>query len=171
MDYYYLKLSELVKNPIVVNYQDLLIVKKSFEEFEDLSIFFFHYEKGVTETPDILTSPVFLVSKTVRDLFGLYDTTMRFKGIQLFSEEEKEKQCPLYFLPEIKKVDCLYHKVVIFPNGTIDKIILDKNKLDDTPVFMLDRIIEQKVMINEDVAESLLRRNLYGIGLERVEVV
>lgn len=173
MEYYSLKLSPFVKNPIRIKKLDILASKAPFTAYEDLNIYYFDYEEGRTEITSILTSPIFLINKEIRDLFALYNNTMMFKGIQLFSSDKEadRRKAVLYFLPDLAKVDCLSQKVRINPNGTIDTIILDKSKLEDYPIFGLGQISEQRVIINEDVAESLLRRNLYGIGLEKVLVL
>jgi len=172
MEYYSLKLSPYVKNPIRIKKLDILASKTSFEAYNDLNIYYFDYEEDRTEITSILTSPIFLIDKEIRDLFSLYSNTMKFKGLQLFSTDEiDKKKAVLYFLPDIPKVDCLSKKARINPNGTIDIIIIEKTKLEDYPIFGLDQIAEQKVIINEDVAESLLRRNLYGTGFEKVTVL
>ena len=51
----------------------------SFEAYNDLNIYYFDYEEDRTEITSILTSPIFLIDKEIRDLFSLYSNTMKFK--------------------------------------------------------------------------------------------
>lgn len=171
MDYYWLKQSDLVKAPIRIKGLDILASTASFDSYQDLTIYYFDYKNKETELTSILTSPIFLVSNEIRDLFALYLPKMRFKGIQLFCTNLEDKIAPLYFLPDLPVVDCINKKVRINPNGTIDTIILDSSRMSGDPVFRIDHITQQKVVINEDVVESLLRRNLSGIGFEKVQVI
>lgn len=172
MDYYHLNLNHLVKHPIRIKGFDILASIAPFDSYKELSVYFFDYIEGETEITSILTSPIFLIDKKISDLFVLYQPNMQMKGIQLFSTDpDEKKKAVLYYLPDIPKIDCLSDKVRINPNGTINEILLNKDKVPEYPIFMLERIAEQKVIINEDVAESLLRRNLYGIGLKKIEIV
>lgn len=171
MDYYHLYLSDLVKNPIRIKELDILAATSPFDSYENLSVHYFDYVENETEITCILTSPIFLISKEVKDLFSLYNTSMKFKGIQLFTTKKDEAITPLYYIPDIPKVDCLDKKVRINPNGTINTILLDYHKMKGDPIFRLDHLAQQVIVVNEDVAESLLRRNLFGIGLTKVEVL
>lgn len=171
MDYYHIHVSNLVKKPIRIKGLDILAASASFETYQELSVHYFDYVENETEITSLLTSPIFLISKVIRDLFALYQPNREFKGIQLFTTSKDEQIAPLYFVPDLPKVDCLNEKVRINPNGTVNTIILDYHKVEDHPIFRLDHIAQQMVIINEDVAESLLRRNLYGLGLTKVEVI
>lgn len=171
MDYYHLKLNGLVRNPLRIKGLDLLAAKADFNSYQDLAVYYFDYTEGETEIPCIITSPIFLICKEIRDLFALYDPQMQFKGMQLFSTGEAEKKAPLYFVPNIPIVDCLSKRVRINPNGTVNTIILDRDRMTNKPILRVDNIVQHTIIINEAVAESLLRRNLYGIGLEKVEVI
>jgi len=170
MEYFVLTISQYVKNPIrIKGFQSNLPVI-DYEDMKELAVGYMEEYKE-TEITDILVTPFLMVSKPIRDLFSLYDTKMEFKGVQLFGDQDGKKVTPLYFVPQVKSIDCLHKSVKINPNSTINEVVLDKDKLNDAAVFKLDRIVQQIIIISLDVAESLLRRELYGIGLEKVRIL
>ena len=56
------------------------------------------------------------------------------------------------------------------PNGALKEVILDQHKIKGRDIFRIKGIIENKTIISLAVAESIMRRNPYGVGLERVQV-
>ncbi len=57
------------------------------------------------EVCDILTEPTFLISDKIKRLFSLYDKSISFKAIQVFSTAPENKRAPLYWVAkfEIKR--------------------------------------------------------------------
>ena len=49
-------------------------------------------------------------------------------------------------------------------------MVLDKTKIEDKKIFRVANLKEYPVIINLDIAESLLRRFLSGIDITRVEI-
>lgn len=51
------------------------------------------------------------------------------------------------------------------------KLILDADAVSDRYCFRVGGILEQRIIVALPVAESILRRCLYGVDLEPVEVI
>ena len=68
-------------------------------------------------------------------------------------------------------VDCLHESAEKYDNGMLKELVLDKRKLEGFHIFRVAGLLEYKVIITLPVAESLLRRRLYGIGLRKVKVI
>ncbi len=167
MQYFILKMSEHVKNAIVPTLQGINMPIVKIDALEDYSIGY--YERQGVEATDILTAPLFMVSEEIKELMRLYDESILFKGIQLFSRDS-EYVPVLYYAVQPFCADCLHHDVRINPNGTVNEVILDKARIPQRDIFQIDGLVQQKVVVSLRVAESLLRRRLYGIGLEPIQV-
>ena len=75
-----------------------------------------------------------------------------------------------YWIYDCVMEDCLHQDTVIYPNGALKEVILDQHKIKGRDIFRIKGIIENKTIISLAVAESIMRRNPYGVGLERVQV-
>ena len=64
------------------------LTKEEFDALNEVNILYFDYHEGI-EIPDILNSPVFMVSTKIKHLFELYDEEIVFKGVQTFSKQEE----------------------------------------------------------------------------------
>ncbi len=74
---------------------------------------------------------------------------------------------PTFLISEkVKEVFINYDDSII-----IKCVILDKTKIEGKKIFRVANLKEYSVIINLDVAESLLRRFLSGIDITRVEII
>lgn len=175
MDYFELYQSETVEN--AAELKDLDSSRYSYamkeEEFAALDQLKVAYYSGreTEEMCDILKEPAYLISNEIKRLFELYDTNMEFKGIQLFSTARGNTASPLYWAAGFPMLDCLHESAVKYDNGMIKELILDKKQIKGSDIFRVAGLLEHKVIVTLPVAEGLLRRRLYGIGLRRVKVV
>lgn len=168
MEYFVMKLGSKIKNPVRPVLRGMSEPMISYDELSDFSLGYFDRE-GV-EITDMLTSPVFMVNESIKKLFLLYDEKIKYKGIQLFSMDEK--RIPLfYYAVHPQKLDCLHPRTRINPNGTVNEVILDMNKVPDKDIFIPDCLPVPIIIISLRVAESLLRRDIYGLGLEKVSLM
>jgi hypothetical protein len=124
------------------------------------------YDSQDWEYSAIIDRPVYLVNTGVKNILEKYDRNIKSTPV-MFNDVEKMKQ-HLYWLTEIRAVDCVAEESVFNPDRTIRKLVLDKKKIRDIPVFRIGNILEEYVVVRLDVAESLLRREFYGIGLNLV---
>ena len=68
-------------------------------------------------------------------------------------------------------IECLHESSKKYTNGTIEELVLERKKIGEKQIFRVTPLLEYKVIISLPVAESLLRRRFYGIGLKRVKVI
>ena len=80
------------------------------------------------------------------------------------------KIVPTYWTFFPMEADCLHESVEILPNGEMKEMLLDTNKIPGVPVFKVAGIRVHRIIITLPVAESLLRRQLFGISLKELPV-
>ena len=96
---------------------------------------------------DIMLHPCFMVSQEAKRVIELYEPHMRFQRIILYNQEKKKSKA--------------YHIPVLKPNpplGNENQQALVKLMLNN----------EVYILIRLDLAESLLRRDAIGIGLQEI---
>lgn len=98
---------------------------------------------------DFLESPVILVSETVKDVFSMYERTLKFKTFCILNNLRRSHYT--YYAPIFKKLDLHVGE-----------------SLTDEAVFKIPYRSKEVVIIRLDVAESLLRRSVRGIKLTTV---
>jgi hypothetical protein len=174
MDYYELFQSKEVENPIVVMKLEQAaytygMKKAEFEALERLKVAYYS-GREFEEPCDILTEPTFLVSELIKKTLTLYDKEILFKGVQLFPTAEESGSYPLYWVPLFRELDCLHKDTMKQDNGLLKNLVLAKEKIAGHSVFRIGGILEYKVAVSLPVAESILRRRPYGVGLRKIEV-
>lgn len=173
MRYFELSADRDLTNPVQVQKLDTQIYKNgvSKEEFDAIKhlqvAYFAHSEQ--TEICDVLWEPAFMVSDALRRVFLMYEPDMEFKGVQLFADDLEDNTAPLYWIPYIESVSCLGEESRKYPNGMLEKLVLDR----DAPaggrhIFRVADILEYKVIISLPVAESMIRRQMTGTALKPV---
>ncbi len=115
---------------------------------------------------DIVTSPFLLVSPVVKDVIRMYGDDVVFKEIVL-SDSSNKIYCQ-YYLPimEIRDNVRLSYLKAEGKNGITDGDASRWEKLGN--IFWLKDKSAKKTIINLDIAESLLRRNVKGIKLREI---
>lgn len=174
MEYFELSQSPKVENPIVLTGLDrdvycYAMSQKNFEALDRLKAAYFSGSEQ-EEICDILTEPTFMVSDGLKRLLAMYEKEMEFKGVQVFPKTEGCEQYPMYWIPCFPEIDCFHESSIINDNGMISSLVLDKEKIEGQHIFRLSGCLEYKVAVSMPVAESILRRRFYGIGLKKLEV-
>ncbi len=165
MEYFELSQERAVENPIEVmnldrNIYTYQMKEKEYEKLETLKVAYYS-GREYEEVCDILTEPTFLIS----------DKSISFKAIQVFSTAPENKRAPLYWVAKFEMIECLHESSKKYTNGTIEELVLERKKIGEKQIFRVTPLLEYKVIISLPVAESLLRRRFYGIGLKRVKVI
>lgn len=174
MKYFELFQSPKVENPIAVTGLDKDVYcyamrQKDFEALDKMKVAY--YSGSESEEPcDILTDPTFMISDKLKRLIAMYDKEIVFKGVQVFSTSKEREDYPLYWVPQFPEINALHSSSIINDNGSIATLILDNRMIGNMHVFRLSDCLEYKVVVSMTVAESILRRRLYGIGLKKLEV-
>lgn len=143
--------------------------KEEFDNYPDVLVGYYQYSDMVT-MPDVLEKDSFFVSNEIKHVFHMYEDNIPFKAIHVYPFGMVVDTVPVYWVFYPKKVECLHSSVRIFPNGELEKLILDKEKIPKKDIFSISNICMNRVIVSLPVAESLLRRNVFGISLKEVEV-
>lgn len=175
MEYFELFQSEKVENPIELMALDretynYAMTQKDFAALDNMKVAYFSGNEA-EEICDILISPTFLVSDRLKELLALYEKETQFKGIQLFPTSEESRQYPMYWVPRFPESNCIHENSVWYDNGMVSSLVLDGGRIGRRNIFRLSRLWEYKAVVSLPVAESILRRRLYGVELRRLEVV
>lgn len=176
MEYFLLRQSKELVNPIKVlgTDPDRYVPAMSHQDFkalEKVSVAYVKYEPG-QEIPDILSHPTYMVSDEIRKVLHMYDERISFKAVQVFPDRKEyiKEAAKVYWVYDCVMEDCLHPDTVVLPNGELEQIILDRRRVRGRDIFRVKGTLENRLLLSLAVAESILRRNLYGIGLEKVEI-
>lgn len=130
------------------------------------------FEVDVTEFtlfPDILVKPVLMVSADMRDIIIKYERHVFFKEV-LFLDSERTKGYT-YYIPFLPLVDCFTDATCYSKNKSrVESGVVDSEKLWNRHIVEAEGINGQCIVVSLDLAESILRRGLIGIGLREVNL-
>lgn len=138
------------------------------DQINDLTTLFVQAGKQ-SVYPDFIDEPVLLVSDELKKLLELYDYHLISKCTVLADIEEKTQK--LYWLLLLNHIDCLSNQSTFDKNGQIKDIVINGEQAKGKKIFRIQGIKTPLVIINLDVAESILRRNFWGIQLKKLQTV
>lgn len=125
----------------------------------------FMFRVSATENtfyPDIMMSPVFMVSGAVRNVIEMYGKRVFYKEVFLLNQERNDGH--IYYIPFLPVVDCLECRESMRGERKREYAV-DEKKLWNRSIVEADIRDRQYIVVSLDFAESLLRRGLTGIGL------
>lgn len=147
---------------------DMHFLKQVGARLKDRMIF----EVNVTEFtlfPDILVKPVLMVSADMRDIIFKYEKHVFFREV-LFMDS-KETKGYTYYVPFLPRVECFTDATCFSKNKSRVEIgVVDIEKLWNRHIVEAEGINGQCIVISLDLAESILRKGLIGIGLQKVSI-
>lgn len=174
MEYFMISQKQNIPNSIELNlktdndYERRQIVEKQYaDKVNDVSIVYTK-DKKMSFYADVIDTPTFLISEKVKEVFINYDDSIIIKCVILSGESSDTKK--VYWMPLMDTIDCMSSETEFYKNGDLKKLVLDKTKIEDKKIFRVANLKEYPVIINLDIAESLLRRFLSGIDITRVEI-
>lgn len=180
------------------NYMDQL-GKWDFTLLELLKVGFFS-PKQPQEHSDILMEPCFLCSDGIkividehRDHLHLlkqyfYIKKEEAKGneeiildpkpepylcwrcIQLVGAEGDEQEPFRYWAYDLPSISCVHQSSQFYPNRMLKELVLERAKIQDEFLFLVEGLLEKRVVINLELAEKIMRKVPYGLELKKVEV-
>ncbi|WCF09233.1 hypothetical protein NDS46_04840 [Paenibacillus thiaminolyticus] len=136
------------------------------DDIQDITIVFVEGQAD-SVYPDYIGKPVVLVADEVKKVLELHDPKLVFKCAIL--SDPKHSMQKVYWLLLLPRVDCLSERTEFQKTGAVKRIVIDQAKAAGHAIFRVQGLLEKHVFIPLDVAESLLRRELLGIRLEKVE--
>ncbi len=144
-----------------------LFLKKDADRINDSTTLYLADKTGET-APDFIQSPIFLVSDVVKKVLDMYEDDMIFKTVALV--DKKKGDILVYHTLLLEPFDMLSEKAEFYPNGSVKRLVLDKEKIGEHKVFLLEDKRFPNPFVSLEVVESLLRRHVTGIIWKEVEV-
>lgn len=89
----------------------------------------------------VITSPVYLVRDTIKELFERYDKTLNFKAVRVIYQSTKEQL--LYWIIGVDECDCLSQQTEFLKTGSVKKLVLKQSKIGDKSIFKVGGISTQ----------------------------
>ncbi len=158
----------VLMNPEAYPYQ---LTQKNYDNMPQNGVGYYAYDLSV-ELPAIMVNPTFMVNEKVKRVIELYDESVSFKTLTLIPnvEEEVVQASISYAIPKLKQYDCLHEESIVMPEGTIKKLIIDRKKIPNVDIFQIKNTIQNKILVSLRMAESISRRNVFGVEFERVQL-
>lgn len=143
----------------------LEVSRERAQEIKDFTVVYVDGKDRVI--PDLIDRPVVLMSDSLKKVIEMYDDDALFKCVVLVHAVEEVQQT--YWLLLVDRLDCLSELTEYDPWGRPSRIVIDPKKAKGHAIFRIADIDDQRLVINLDIAESILRRDVWGITLEPVE--
>jgi hypothetical protein len=124
---------------------------------------FYVKESSHIEYPDIIETPGILVSEKLKRIMGKYQSNAIFKAAVLI--EKKENRQEIYYIISAPEIACAAGRA---GHGGIEGLVLDEGKVGDARIFRMSGYMN-RVIVRLDVAESILRRDPFGVIFEKAK--
>lgn len=143
------------------------VQRADIDAFDDMPVQLSIKEKEENEYLDFIEKPVPMISEKMKQVFEIYQKDIFFKPVVL-TDIKKMKQA-LYWITIPPKVKCLSGKSEFNKDGSLRKLVIDSKKASFYRVFKIDGILEDFIIVNTDMAEGILRRDLFGFLLGKTD--
>ncbi len=138
-----------------------------FHELNDFPVQLYIKEKEENNYVDFIDKPIPLISEKLKQVFEMHQKDIFYKPVML--ADVKNMKQSLYWLAIPKLIECLSDQSEFKLDGAVKRLVINKNKADLHKIFRVTGVMEYIVIVNQDVAESILRRDFYGITLKKVD--
>lgn len=136
-------------------------------DLDTLPVQYYLEENSNPEYVDFIASPVPVVSDRLKQLFQKFDPQIFFKPVVLADAAKMRQE--LYWLMNPPSCACVADEREFNEDRSVKRLVIDSRKVDGKWIFRVKGILEQRIIVNLGVAESMLRRGYCGIILTRVE--
>lgn len=116
--------------------------------------------------PDLIEAPLPLLSNRLKEIFNSFEKNIQCSCAILSDPVLRTQE--IYWLFALERLECLGDGTEFYPDSTLKKLVLNRSLIGEHSVFRIHGIREKQIIIRFDVAESILRRPVVGIKLERV---
>ena len=140
---------------------------EEFEQIQETTVLFMQ-GKHDSIYPDVIDSPVFMVSDELKQLLVAYDSEVIYRRVVLNQVNEGIQK--KYWLVLTEKIDGLDASSEFYPNGGDKRIVLNREKIGTRKVFKVLGMHTPKLFVHVDVSESILRRTFQGISFQAAEI-
>lgn len=115
---------------------------------------------------DIIEAPLYMVSETISHVVTMYDPSVITKRVSLVNREKKTLR--KYQLLLLEPIDCLHESSEFYPDKTVKRFILDKEKVKGQEIFQVAGVDRMDVIVSLNIAESVLRRDVFGVQFQEI---
>ncbi|WP_340400339.1 DUF1629 domain-containing protein [Paenibacillus sp. FSL H8-0079] len=158
---------ELTEDHRILNPFRPPVLKASFEELPISSVMMI--ERNPNEEPtDWISRPSYFVSDRMKRLMEMVDEALIFKSVTFIDHGSGEQLS--YWACDIPAVLALSDRSLFYPNGSIQQLLLQSERVKDQRIFTVEGVRGSGVIVRLDVAESMLRRGLSGFILRKVDL-
>jgi len=124
-------------------------------------------EKSSNEYPDYFDKPITLIADRLKNVITMYQKDIDLRPVVLI--EQKADRQEIYHLIDAPVIDCASSTSKLDHTGKIKELVLDRDKIGNQKIFhVLD--FYRHLIVRLDVAESILRRNSYGIEFQKIQL-
>jgi len=155
--------------PKVYNRYEAITERKisieNFDSIKDKNILKIKSEENTIFT-GVITDPFLMMHESVFRVVKRYDSNVAAKKFVFLDYDWNHSQ--LYFMPKLSYIDCLCREKCIFINERSSKykhIVLDASKVPSKSIFWIFDNKGYVPVVNLDLAESILRKEVRGIEL------
>ncbi|AJE51949.1 hypothetical protein [Paenibacillus polymyxa] len=124
------------------------------------------YVSGDADYIDFIEQPVAIVSEQLKEIFDIYQAGLSWRLI-VFADMQRMQQTR-YWLAHPPSLMCLSPLTEYHRDGTLKKIILDEYAVENHKIFRVQHA-NQHIIVDLDVAECILKFNLAGLKLQKVD--
>ena len=119
-----------------------------------------------TVYPDFLEKPLLLASNKFKVVAKLYNPEYLYKSVVLTGKTKDEQK--LYWNIDMPEIECISPESTYNHDGTLKHIVIDESATQGRGMFRVKNRRWSIYIIRLDMAESLLRRKLFGFTLTPV---
>lgn len=118
---------------------------------------------------DIILHPFLMVTPKIMDVISMYKELCFYRDIILVDQLKRESQ--LYHLPVFNETD----ELKIVEKSYVEEAPISSEEERErvnvaSHIFWIDDSLKRHTIISLDLAESLLRREVFGLGIKEVEL-
>ena len=120
---------------------------------------------------DFVLYPFLLVTPKVMKVISMYKELCFYRDVILLNQLKRESQ--LYYLPVFNETDELQVIEKIYEKNMEESVfrVKEREKVNvSSQIFWVNDSIKRHTIISLDLAESLLRRGIFGLGIKEVEL-
>lgn len=116
---------------------------------------------------DFIERPLLLASAGFTTVVRLYNKDYAYKSVVL--TEAKSGAQKVYWTIDVPEAHCLSPSSEYNPDSTLRRVVICEDAAQGRSMFRIKNIHWNIYVIRLDLAESLLRRKLYGFSLEALK--
>ena len=116
---------------------------------------------------DVVTTPCFMVSETVRNVIRKYESRIFFNRIIVLDKENRQSMA--YYIPSLDSVSCTFRKEQ--EHGGEWRAEVERKSVEGKAIAEITDGYYFRVIMRMDLVESILRRQTVGIGLQELQMI